>query len=120
MNRRGDGSIRLFLALCCWAGSALSFLAISSLARALRDGLGPDSVESRGWIALVRCVRQADWSLLGPVAWLLAGLLLYWSDAGRAARTPAAEGPDGRAFTGPDGSEAGPSGPTPAPLDGRP
>lgn len=84
MNQRGDGSIRLFLALCCWVCAGLMFLAISGLAWVLRDGLGPDSVESHGWVALIRCLRQAGWSLLGPVALVLAGVLLYWSDAGRA------------------------------------
>lgn len=120
MNRRRDGSIRLFLAVCCWACAALKFLTISAFAWVLRDGLGPDSVESHGWVALIHCLRQADRSLLGPFALLLAGLLLYWSDPGRAARVPAAEDHDGRAFPDPAGLEPGPASPMPATPDGRP
>ena len=85
MDQRSDGSIRLFLALCCWACAALSFLAISSFAWLLRDGLGPDSVESYGWAAFGRYLNGAGWSLLVPAALLLSGLLLYRSDARRAA-----------------------------------
>jgi hypothetical protein len=85
VDQRSDGSIRLFLALCCWACAALSFLAISSFAWLLRDGLGPDSVESYGWVAFGRYLEGAGWSLLVPAAFLLSGLLLYRSDARRAA-----------------------------------
>ena len=84
MNQRGDGSIRLLLALCCWAAAALSFLGISCLAWILRDGLGPNSVASRGWVALDRLLNEAGWSLLVAPALLLSGLLLYWSDTSRA------------------------------------
>jgi hypothetical protein len=85
VDQRSDGSIRLFFALCCWACAGVFFLAISSFAWVLRDGLGLDSVESQGWVAFSRYFKGAGWSLLVPAAFLLAGLLLYRSDAHRSA-----------------------------------
>ena len=77
MDHRSDGSICLFLAVCCWACAAISFLGLSFFAWLLRDGLGPDSVESQGWFALGRYLELAGWYLLIPAAFLLLGCLLY-------------------------------------------
>jgi len=51
----------LIAALAAWAPCG-------ALAWILRDGLGPDAVESHGWEALVRCFWTFHW---GPVLALL-------------------------------------------------
>ena len=84
MERRTDGSIRLFLALCCWAFGTIGLLAVSLWAWLLKDGLGPDSVESHGWRALERFWAGAGWALLAPTVLIIAGILLYLSDRRRA------------------------------------
>jgi hypothetical protein len=78
-----DGSIRLFLALCCWAASAYSLIALSVLPWVLRDGLGPEMVASHGWVAIQRYFKGVGWSLLIPAAFLISGFLLYRSDLRR-------------------------------------
>jgi hypothetical protein len=83
VDHRNDGSIRLFLAISCWAFAALTFLGISLFAWLLRDGLGPDSVESHGWLALSRYLKEAGWYLVIPATFLLSGSLLYRSDVHR-------------------------------------
>ena len=58
-----------FSAVCAALFGALLFFGYGALVWLLRDGLGPDSVESTGWQALLRFV-QGFW-----VAALLALLL---------------------------------------------
>ena len=48
MEYRDDGSLHLFVALCCWTVSLFSMLAIALWSWSFKDGLGP---ESYGWLA---------------------------------------------------------------------
>ncbi len=79
MDHHHEGSIRLVLAVCCWVCAAVSFLGIFLFAWLLKDGLGPDSVASQGWLALGRCFKSAGLSLLIPFAFLVSGLILQRS-----------------------------------------
>jgi putative addiction module component (TIGR02574 family) len=84
-ERQDDNSLPLFLALCCWLFGGLWLLGVSLVASAVRDGLGPNSVESHGWLALARFWRAAHWSLLPPAALFLVGCGFYWWDIRRLA-----------------------------------
>ena len=85
MEEPNDSSIPLFLALCCWLLGGIGLLGVSLLGWALKDGLGPGSVESHGWLALVRFLSEAGWQFLPPAALVVAGCLLYRLDARRSA-----------------------------------
>ncbi len=63
-------SARLFVA---WGLLAFWLVGIGPLCWILRDGLGPNSVESSGWHALIRFNLTFFW---GPVALLLAGFVV--------------------------------------------
>jgi putative addiction module component (TIGR02574 family) len=84
-ERQDDNSLPLFLALCCWLFGGLWLLGVSLMAWGLKDGLGPNSVESHGWLALARFWRAAHWNLFPPVALILVGCGLYWWDIRRLA-----------------------------------
>jgi hypothetical protein len=85
VNSRDDNSIPLFLALCCWLWGGLSLLHISYIAWLLKDGLGPNTVESHGWLGIARFVSEAGFRLLLPAALIVAGCLLYRWDVVRSA-----------------------------------
>ncbi|MFT5731890.1 MAG: hypothetical protein ACJA2W_001207 [Planctomycetota bacterium] len=59
----------LFAALVVWS-------MCGPFAWIMRDGLGPDSVESEGWNALTRCFWTFYW---GPVFILLAATSRMWA-----------------------------------------
>jgi hypothetical protein len=80
--RRDDSSWPLFLAISFWMASLLTFLGASLFAWALRDGLGPDAIESDGLLALSRFWKDVRWSLCFLVIPVHAvGWLFYWRDA---------------------------------------
>ncbi|WP_422929112.1 hypothetical protein [Singulisphaera sp. PoT] len=83
MDKPDDGSVHLFLALCCLGCAGMSFLVIIVFGWTLRDGLGPGSVESTGWVALGRFLGSAGILLLIPAAFLAAGIWLYREDLRR-------------------------------------
>jgi hypothetical protein len=85
VNERDDNSIPLFLALCGWLVGSLGLLFISSIAWTLKDGLGPNAVESHGWLAFTRFLSEASLRLLFPAALIVAGCLLYRWDVVRSA-----------------------------------
>ncbi len=80
MGPKSDDSPLLFVALCFFGLGIAGLLFLSLWAWAMRDGLGPDSTESRGWIAFVRFVTELGWSPAVPVALLLIGFLIYRTD----------------------------------------
>lgn len=67
--------ILVHAALLCW-------IFLAPFAWILRDGLGPDAVDSRGWEALRRSFNCMGW---GPI--LLGLLLVNWLCKSRVART---------------------------------
>jgi hypothetical protein len=83
MNER-DGSAPLFLALLLWLVSLLIPLPCLSLAWILKDGLGPDAVESYGLVALGRFWRGLSWvPFLVSALTFASGCLFYRWDACR-------------------------------------
>ncbi len=81
MYRRDDSSWQLFLAILFWMVSLLILLGSSQFAWALRDGLGPNSVDSHGLLALSRFWRDVRGSLcLVVIPMHLVGWLFYWWD----------------------------------------
>ena len=82
MDRRDDSSWQLFLANSLWLVSLLILFGSLFFGWSLRDGLGPDSVESHGLLALSRFWRDIRWSLcllvipIHSVAWFF-----YWWDS---------------------------------------
>jgi hypothetical protein len=83
VEEQNDNSFPLFLNLCCWLFGFLGLLAVSIFGWALKDGLGPDAVESHGWLAFARFLSEAGWQLLPPAALVVAGCLLYRWDGRR-------------------------------------
>ncbi len=84
MDRQDSSSWQLFSALCCWLASLYILVWNSLLEWALRDGLGPDVVESHGLLALSRFWGGIRWPLcLYVIPNFLAGCLLYWLDSRR-------------------------------------
>lgn len=77
MGQRINDTIQLFIAISCWMLGIFGLLGISLFGWILRDGLGPDSVDSHGWLALRRFIATAGWPLLVPMALLVSGTLLY-------------------------------------------
>lgn len=90
MNEHRDGSLPLFLSLCCWLLAITSLCMLALFGWLLRDGLGPDAVESHGWLALTR-VLAGVWPLLCEFVLPLAllGCVFYWWDRRRLAREKA-------------------------------
>ena len=73
------GSLRLFLALVLLAGSLWYLFSVALIAWAFRDGIGPDSVESHGLLALSRSWRGMRWPpLIGSIPLMTAFLLIAW------------------------------------------
>ena len=58
MEGQRDGSILLFGAIFCWFVDLLTVAAASLFVWTLRDGLGPDAVESHGLLGLSRFWRD--------------------------------------------------------------
>jgi hypothetical protein len=82
MYRRDDSSWQLFLAILFWMVSLLILLGRSLLAWALRDGLGPNAVESHGLLALSRFWRDVRASLcLLVIPIHSVGWIFYWWDS---------------------------------------
>ncbi len=82
MYRRDDSSLQLFLAILFWMVSLLILLGSSLFAWALRDGLGPNSVDSHGLLALSRFWRDVRGSLcLLVIPIHSVGWLFYWWDS---------------------------------------
>jgi hypothetical protein len=82
MDRRDDSSWQLFLAICFWMASLLILLQTSYLAWLLKDGLGPDSVESHGLLALGRFWSGIRWNLCVLVIPIHSvGWFFYWLDS---------------------------------------
>lgn len=82
MDRRVESSWPLFLAVSFWMASLLILFGSSLFEWTLRDGLGPDSVESHGLLALSRFWRGIRWSfclVVIPIHWF--GWLFYWWDS---------------------------------------
>jgi hypothetical protein len=80
MVPKSEDSPLLFVALCFIGLGIASLLAVSLWAWSMRDGLGPDSTESRGWMALMRFVEELGWSPAAPAALLQFGCLIYRAD----------------------------------------
>ena len=63
-----DSNFSFLLALCCWLVGGLGMLSVSLLAWGLKDGLGPNSMESHGWVAAqLRFWSNASWAT--PALW---------------------------------------------------
>ena len=58
MDRRDEFSWPLYLAIHLWGASLIVLLCTDAFAWSLRDGLGPDAVESHGLQALGRFWRD--------------------------------------------------------------
>jgi hypothetical protein len=79
-----DGSILLFGAILCWFMGLLILAWASAIVWTLRDGLGPDSVESHGLLALSRFWRDMrSIFILYVIPLSLLGCLLYRWNARR-------------------------------------
>jgi len=82
VDRRDDSSWQLFLAIFLWMVSLYMLFGSSLLEWTLRDGLGPDAVESHGLLALSRFWRGIRCFLcLLVIPIHSAGWLLYWWDS---------------------------------------
>jgi hypothetical protein len=74
--------VRLFVALLLWFVSVLYLLGRCMFEWALRDGLGPNSVESHGWAASSRFFVGIQSDLMIAVIPIAIGCLLYPRDRG--------------------------------------
>jgi hypothetical protein len=89
MHEDNDSSWPLFVALSLWGASLLVLVCGSGGVWILKDGLGPDSVESHGWLALSRFWIGVRWMIgLVVVPLHVAGWLFYWYDPGRKTDAP--------------------------------
>jgi hypothetical protein len=90
MNRNDDSSWQLFLAIACWGASLVILFLYSPFAWVMKDGLGPDALESQGLLALGRFWKVMRWTFgLVVVPMHLAGWLFYWCDRRRNVDPPA-------------------------------
>jgi len=90
MHRKDDSSWQLFLAIASWGGSLLLGFFYANLAWMLKDGLGPDAMESHGLLALARFWKEVRWTFGLVVAPMhLAGWFFYWCDTQRIVDPPA-------------------------------
>lgn len=83
VDAKTDSSPRLFLAMCAITFGTLAFGMMSAWVWLLKDGLGPDAIESHGWVALKRFLVGAGWPLLIPTTSIFAGLWLLRSERRR-------------------------------------
>jgi hypothetical protein len=89
MNRNDDSSWQLFLAIAFLGGSLVILFLYSPFAWVLKDGLGPDAVESQGLLAWGRFWKEIRWTLaLVVVPVHLAGWFFYWCDTRRIFNAP--------------------------------
>jgi hypothetical protein len=76
-----DGSFPLFAAILLWFVSLWILVCGAAWALAMKDGLGPDAVDSQGLLAWQRFwVGFRGSFLLGVVPTFVLGLLCYWRD----------------------------------------
>jgi hypothetical protein len=85
MKGQDDKSLPLFLALCCLLCGGLGLLGVSLWCWTFKDGLGPNAVESHGWVAMTRFWRDAEIQLLPWAALVVAGCALFLWDLRRSA-----------------------------------
>jgi hypothetical protein len=76
-----DGSLPLFAAILLWFVCLWILVCGAAWAWSMKDGLGPDSVESHGLLAWQRFWVDFRWTFgFGVAPTFVLGMLCYWWD----------------------------------------